>query len=136
MIIVVDTNIIVSGLIKPYSDAATILHLILTGRIKIAYDFRVLNEYEAILKRKKFNFPPQKIESIITQIKEEGIYIDAMPLKISLPDSDDDPFLEIAISGKINFLLTGNKKHFPKKLCKDIKILSPSEFLRELAVSI
>ena len=43
MIIVVDTNIIVSGLIKPYSDAATILHLILTGRIKIAYDFRVLN---------------------------------------------------------------------------------------------
>jgi len=41
---------------------------------------------------------------------------------------------EIAISGKINFLVTGNKKHFPKKFCKGIKILSPSEFLRELAV--
>ncbi|GAI54648.1 unnamed protein product, partial [marine sediment metagenome] len=34
----------------------------------------------------------------------------------------------------INFLVTGNKKHFPKKFCKGIKILSPSEFLRELAV--
>ena len=121
-------------MIKPYSDAATILHLILTGRIKIAYDFRVLNEYEVILKRKKFNFRPQKIELIITQIKEEGIYIDAMPLKISLPDSDDDPFLEIAISGKINFLVRENKKHFPEKFCKGIKILSPSEFLRELAI--
>ena len=136
MIIVVDTNVIVSGLIKPYSDAATILHLILTGRIKIAYDFRVSNEYETILKRKKFNFHPQKIESIMAQIKEEGIYVDAIPLKVSLPDSDDVPFLEIAISGKINFLVTGNKKHFPQKFCKYIKILSPSEFLKELSVNI
>ncbi|HEY4662463.1 MAG TPA: putative toxin-antitoxin system toxin component, PIN family [Candidatus Humimicrobiaceae bacterium] len=113
MIIVVDTNIIISGLIKPYSDAAIILHLILAGRIKIAYDFRVLNEYETVLKRKKFNFHPQEVEPIIKQIKDEGIYVDTVPLKISLPDSDDNQFLEIAISGKINFLVTGEKNIIP-----------------------
>ena len=75
MIVVVDTNIIVSGLIKPYSDAAIIMHLILSGKIKIAYDFRILTEYETILQRKKFNFHPDKVEPIITQIKEEGIYL-------------------------------------------------------------
>lgn len=129
MIVVVDTNIIVSGLIKPYSDAAIIMHLILSGKIKIAYDFRILTEYETILQRKKFNFHPDKVEPIITQIKEEGIYVDSAPLKVSLPDPDDNPFLEIAISGKIGTIVTGNKKHFPAKLCKNIKILSPSEFL-------
>ena len=129
MIVVVDTNIIVSGLIKPYSDAAIIMHLILSGKIKIAYDFRILTEYETILQRKKFNFHPDKVEPIITQVKEEGIYVDSVPLKVSLPDPDDNPFLEIAISGKIGTIVTGNKKHFSAKLCKNIKILSPSEFL-------
>lgn len=136
MIIVVDTNIIVSGLIKPYSDSAIIMHLILSGRIKVAYDFRILSEYETVLRRKKFNFHPHEVEPIITQIKEEGIHIDSMPLKVSLPDSDDNPFLEMAISGKIGTIVTGNKKHFPQKLCKGIKILSPSEFLKKLVADI
>ena len=129
MIIVVDTNVIVSGLLRPFSDPARILALILSGKITVAYDSRIINEYEEVLKRKKFNFSNHHVQSIIAEIKEEGIYVSAVPLKESLPDRDDEPFLEVAFSGKINFLVTGNKRHFPEEFAKDVQILSPSEFL-------
>jgi len=129
VIIVIDTNIIVSGLLKPFSDTARILALILSGKITLAYDSRIINEYEEVLKRKKFNFSNHNIEAIIAEIKEEGVYVSAVPLKGSLPDRDDEPFLEVALSGKINVLVTGNKKHFPEEFTKNVKILSPSEFL-------
>ena len=129
--IVVDTNIIISALVKPFSDSSKILNMILSGKLKIAYDFRVLIEYEEMLKRKKFNFEPKHIESNITQIKEEGITVDSSPLNEVLLDKDDLPFLEIAVSVSADFIITGNKKHFPKNFYKNIEILSPSEFLEE-----
>ncbi|MCL4384997.1 MAG: putative toxin-antitoxin system toxin component, PIN family [Cyanobacteria bacterium] len=131
MIIVADTNIIISALIKPFSDSSKILNLILSGKIKLAYDFRILNEYEEVLRRKKFNFEPKPIEDIINQIKEEGIHVNPAPLNETLLDKDDLPFLEIAVSSSADFIVTGNKKHFPKTHYKNIKILSPSEFLKE-----
>ena len=136
MIIVIDTNVIISALIKPFSDSSKILNLILYGKIKLAYDYRILNEYEEILRRKKFNFDPQNIEAIITQIKEEGIHIDPLPLNAALPDKDDAPFLEVAVSGRVDVIVTGNKKHFPKAYSKNIEILSPSEFLKAFKDSI
>ena len=136
MTIVVDTNIIVSGLIKSFSESSKIINLILSGKIRLAYDNRILNEYEEVLKRKKFNINSKHIESIISQIKEEGVYISTIPLKGSLPDKDDEPFLEVAFAGKIDVIITGNKKHFPHEICKNINVLSPSEFLNNYALSI
>lgn len=129
MIIVVDTNVIISGLIKSFSDSSKIINLILSGKIRLAYDIRILKEYEEVLKRKNFNIDSKHIESIISQIKEEGIFISTLPLKESLPDKDDEPFLEVAFAGKIDVIITGNKKHFPHEICKNINVFSPSEFL-------
>lgn len=131
MIIVVDTNIIISALIKPYSDSSKILNLILSGKLKLAYGFSILNEYEEVLKRKKFGFNTNQIESIIIQIKEEGMNIGFLPLDENLPDEDDLPFVEVAIGSLVDFIVTVNKKHFPKSQYKNIKVLSPAEFLEE-----
>ena len=136
MIIVVDTNVIISGLIKSFSDSSKIINLILSGKVRLAYDIRILKEYEEVLKRKKFNIDSKHIESIISQIKEEGIFISTLPLKESLPDRDDEPFLEVAFAGKIDVIITGNKKHFPHEICKNITVLSPSEFLNNYHLSI
>jgi len=129
VIIVTDTNVLVSGLIKAYSTSAAIIRLILEGKIKLAYDLRIISEYIDVLNRNKFRFSSEQVEVILKQITEEGININASPLKESLPDIDDNPFLEIAITGFVKFLVTGNKKHFPQEICKGVKILSPSEFI-------
>ncbi len=129
MIIVAGTNVIVSALIKPFSDSAQILNLILSGKLKLTYDTRIITEYEEVLKRDKFSFDSKYIDSIITQIKEEGVPASPLPLDDNLPDKDDLPFLEAAISGGADFIITGNKKHFLEVNCKNIRVVSPAEFL-------
>ena len=51
------------------------------------------------------------------------------PLSKNLPDHDDAPFLEVAIGGEVEYLVTGNKAHYPRKSREGIKIFSPTEFI-------
>ncbi|MBM3713891.1 MAG: putative toxin-antitoxin system toxin component, PIN family [Actinobacteria bacterium] len=136
VIIVVDTNVVVSGFLKPFSEAGTILKLILEDKIKLAFDLRILIEYEEVLKREEFNFNIKKINTIINFLKKKGKNTNALPLKKSLPDKDDNPFLEVALSAKADFLITGNKKHFPVSLCQEVKVVSPGKFLEKFVDSL
>ena len=131
MIIVADTNVIVSALIKPFSDSAQILNMVLSGKVRLAYDTRIITEYEEVLKRDKFGFDFDHIDSIMIQIKEEGVLVVSLPVDENLPDKDDLPFIEAALSGNADFIVTGNKKHFPKAQYKNVRVVSPSEFLEK-----
>ncbi|OGP55648.1 MAG: putative toxin-antitoxin system toxin component, PIN family [Deltaproteobacteria bacterium RBG_13_52_11] len=129
MIIVLDTNVLISGVLKPYSKTAAILRLIADGTIQIAYDLRILSEYRDVLNRPKFNFAKEDVESFLDQIEQEGLLVSVKPSKISLPDPDDEPFLEVALSARAEAIVTGNKRHFRRKEYEGVKILSPAEFL-------
>jgi uncharacterized protein len=129
MKIVLDTNVLVSGLLTPYRSSGEIVRLVLTGVLIVQYDYRILLEYRDVLYRPKFQFDVQHVDILLTHIKQSGQLIYAVPLQKRLIDPDDEPFLEIAIAGQAACLITGNKKHFPNELQQDIKILSPSEFI-------
>jgi putative PIN family toxin of toxin-antitoxin system len=129
MIIVLDTNVLISGILKPYSNAATILRLVTDGAVQLAYDLRILSEYRDVLKRPKFNFAQENVEEFLEQIEREGLLVSVKPLGFHLPDADDEPFLEVALSGRVNAIITGNKRHFPRREYEGVKILSPAEFL-------
>ena len=131
MIIVADTNIVISGLLKSTSPSGNILRLILNGKIKLGIDNRILDEYKEVLNREKFGFNKESVDDILDEIEAEGINIISEPTGIILPDNDDLPFLEVAINGNIKILVTGNKKHFPKKKYKQVSIYSPREFIKE-----
>jgi predicted nucleic acid-binding protein len=51
------------------------------------------------------------------------------PLFRSLPDIDDDLFLEVAIATQVICIVTGNQIHFPSELCQGIKVSAPSGLL-------
>jgi len=129
MMIVLDTNVIVSGVLKPFSKAASILRLVADGTIQLAYDIRILSEYRDVLNRPKFNFLKKNVEALLTQVEQEGFLVSVKPLGIHLPDPDDESFLEVAIAGRVEAMVTGNKRHFPKKQYEGVNILSPAEFL-------
>ena len=129
MIIVLDTNVLISGILKPYSKASVILRLVTDGTIRLAYDLRILLEYRDVLSRSKFNFAQEDVEAFLGQIEEEGLLVSVKPLKFRLRDPDDEPFLEVALSGGVEAIATGNKRHFPRKEYQGVKILSPAEFL-------
>jgi len=127
--IVLDTNVIVSGILRPFSKAASILRLVADGALQLAYDLRLLSEYRDVLNRPKFNFAKEDVEAFLDQIEQEELLISVKPSKVHLPDPNDEPFLEVAIAGKVEAIVTGNKRHFPKKAYEGVKILSPAEFL-------
>ena len=136
MIIVLDTNVIVSGVLRPYSKSAAILRLVAEGKIQMAYDLRIISEYREVLNRKKFNFNKKIVEEFLAQIEQDGLFVSVNPLGFHLPDQDDEPFLEVALSAKAEILVTGNKRHFPKKEYGGIKILSPGEFYNQYLQSV
>lgn len=131
LIVVVDTNIIISGLINQDSSSGTILKLILSGKIKLGIDNSIIGEYKEVLLRKKFNFEKELVDYILDEIEGDGTKIIPEPLDLSLPDKDDLPFLEVAVAGNIKILITGNRKHFPKNNYRMVKIYSPSEFIKD-----
>ncbi|MBC7076633.1 MAG: putative toxin-antitoxin system toxin component, PIN family [Syntrophomonadaceae bacterium] len=129
MKIVLDTNVLVSGLLKVHSNAGMIVRMIAGGLIQVVYDSRIIAEYREVLYRPKFDFDKKDIEAIISQIEDEGILVTAKPLNQKLPDPDDAPFLEVALAVDGAVLVTGNKKHFPEASCGYVNILSPAEFI-------
>lgn len=129
MKIVLDTNVLVSGLLKSHSDAGTIVRMVAGGLLQVVYDARILTEYREVLNRPKFGLEKAEIEDILTQIEAEGILVMGQPLPEKLPDPDDEPFLEVALAVEETVLVTGNKKHFPATARTKVVILSPGEFV-------
>ena len=129
MMIVLDTNVIVSGILKPYNKAAAILRLVADGVTQLAYDLRILLEYRDVLSRPKFNFAKENIEAFLDQVEQEGLLVSVKPLGVHLPDPDDEPFLEVALSGGAKAIVTGNKRHFPQGSRGSVTVLAPAEFL-------
>jgi putative PIN family toxin of toxin-antitoxin system len=135
MIIVLDTNVLVSGILKPHSKTAGILRLVADGTVQLAYDYRLISEYRDVLNRPRFNLPKEAVETFLAQVEQEGFLVSAKPLKFSLPDPGDEPFLEVALSARVAAIVTGNKRHFPKRNYEGIRILSPAEFLKTLGAN-
>ena len=127
--IVLDTNVIVSGILRPFSKSSLILALVADGAVQVAYDLRLLSEYRDVLNRPKFNFAKENVEAFLSQLEQEGFLVSVKPLGIHLPDPNDEPFLEAAIAASAEAIVTGNRRHFPKKGYRGVRILSPAEFL-------
>ena len=111
MKVVLDTNVITSGLLSPFGPPGEILRMAASGILELCYDARILSEYKNVLARKRFPFDPADVEDLLEQIKARG-YVTAGKLLIKrLPDINDEPFLEVALGSEAQYLITGNLKH-------------------------
>lgn len=125
---VFDTNVIVAAHLSPFGVPARLLSEVYARRLKMAYDFRILAEYQEVLGRKKFDLSPQAIKGFL-QILEDQELTTPLPLKTILPDPDDLMFLEVAAATSDRVLVTGNTKHYPQKSRGSVLVLTPTEAL-------
>ena len=129
MHIVLDTNVLVSGLHNPFGPPGRILDMILSGRFQVVYDDRILNEYLDVLARPELAIEPTLVQAIVGYIRLSGIRLSALPLRgLTLPNSDDSPFAELAASDASSVLITGNLKHFGGLEKIGVTVMSPSAF--------
>lgn len=130
MKVVLDTNVLVSGLLNPYGVPGEIVRMIGTPRITLCVDARILAEYEEVINRPRFQIDPRKAREFMDCLHHASEVHPAAPLTLSLPDGDDEPFLAVAISAKADCLVTGNRKHYPEKHRRGIKVITPSDFIK------
>ncbi len=60
ILIVLDTNVLVSGLLKRNSPPEKVLDMILAGKVRVAMDERVYDEYTRALARPRLRIPPNQ----------------------------------------------------------------------------
>jgi uncharacterized protein len=89
-----------------------------------------------VLLRPKFGFEPRVVETFLQELQTDGVDVAASPIGLTLPDSDDAVFVEVAVAGAASRLVTGNSKHFPRSPAfGPVRVVSPREFVGELAGS-
>ena len=129
MNIVLDTNVLVSGLLSPFGPCGEIVRMVSSAELTLDLDARILSEYEEVLQRPKFRFDADKIDALLAHLEHRGRTVATSPLTMRLPDLDDEPFLEVAIAAKSVCIVTGNRIHFPPDLCRGVGAFSPGDFL-------
>ena len=137
MLIVVDTNVFVSGLLNPFGPPGKIIDLILSRACRMAFDDRILAEYEDVLFRPRFSFDREQITDLLDLIQLTGTPVSAPPLHVPralLIDQDDLPFAEVALTAKAAALITGNSRHFAFIKRHDVQVLSPKSFIEHYPV--
>ena len=122
---VLDTNVLVSGLLNPNGPPAAILNLLVNGKIRLLYDNRILQEYSEVLRRDKFGFNKESIDVLINYFQDVGEFISAEPTNRKFDDENDRIFYEVMITGEANYLVSGNLVHYPKSN----KIIDPRRFI-------
>lgn len=130
--VVVDTNVFISGL-NFKGTPREILNLIWEGEIENCISPFILQEIEKVLE-KSFDWDKITIKKVLKKIKEKSkVVYPKTKISIIKEKKDDNCILECAIAAEVQYLISGDKKHIlPLKKYKEIKILSPAEFLQTL----
>lgn len=115
---VIDTNVLVSAMLKWNSLPGNVLELVYEGTIVPLLNDKIVSEYRTVLARPKFHLTQDILEDAVGEIEQLGIYIDAEELDVELPDPKDRIFYEVVMESRKTedaYLVTENGKHFPQK---------------------
>ena len=117
---VIDTNVIVSSMLKHESIPGTIVDLINSRIIVPLLNEEILSEYYDVLTRNKFGFDVKDVENLLANIRNNSIFLNReQTLEDFIDeevDEDDIVFYEIVMSARNTmdaYLVTGNIKHYP-----------------------
>ncbi|MBR5974578.1 MAG: putative toxin-antitoxin system toxin component, PIN family [Clostridiales bacterium] len=125
---VLDTNVLVSAMLKHNSIPAEVLAEALNGDIIPVLNEDILAEYEDVLKRPKFRFDERKVDVFLDELKRRAVYSDCGLIEDEIPDPKDVVFYAVLMEKRKDedaYLVTGNIKHFPIKTY----VVTPREML-------
>lgn len=131
MRIILDTNVFISGIFFS-GPPSQILKAWEKQRLQIVLSQQILVEYQIVAENISSKFPLVDISPIIELITIYGQFIDTQGVEITIcEDPDDDKFIECAIAGKCDIIVSGDRHLLKLADYKGIKILKPRDFLEQ-----
>jgi putative PIN family toxin of toxin-antitoxin system len=126
--VVLDTNVIVSAHLRSDGFERHVLDLVLAGKLRLIASLQILEEYEGVLQRPKFGIDRRQVRRSLALLRAAArIVRPHRNLKLTR-DPADNRFLECAEAGKADYIVTGNKRHFPGKW-RQTQIVNSRELL-------
>lgn len=89
---VIDTNVIVSSMLKHDSIPGVIIDLVISKSIVPLLNDEILDEYYDVLTRNKFGFSEEDVAKLINDIKVNSIFLDREQTLEEFIDEDDIVF--------------------------------------------
>ncbi|MBS0619760.1 MAG: putative toxin-antitoxin system toxin component, PIN family [Spirochaetes bacterium] len=137
MTVVLDTTVLYQAL-RSQGASYYILSLVRQGQIEMVLSTAVLFEYQEVLSRpanlRQFDLKKTQIESFLAFIsyiaKPVAIHFTYKP---NLRDETDNKFIELALNGQADYLITSNIVDFKNRAelkLATLKIVTPAKFLK------
>lgn len=129
--VVIDTNVLVSALLNEHGPSAAVLFAVSANRLIWCVSPAVLAEYGAVLRRPKFSrIPVDLINAFLQRAAAGKLVHPTTSLNIS-PDGPDNRFYECAEAAGADYIVTGNRKDFPKGH-RATRIITPRQLFQSL----
>ena len=129
---VIDTNVVVSGLLSASGPCARIREAVRDGRVKLVYDARLLAEYRDVLCRPRLKLKPEHVMHFLEALHGQ---MSVIPRRLDSigPDHDDIVFVEVALAVPDRTIVTGNIADFPGEILNGARLLTPAQAVAELS---
>ena len=136
MRVVVDTGILVSALIRPKETIGDVLHALRDGRFIPIYSTAMMLEVTDVLSRpkiqEKYHVQPGDIEALINLVRLRGELVIPKQTVTACRDPKDNKFLEAALTGEADAIVTGDDDLLVLNPFEGVDILRPAELLAKL----
>jgi putative PIN family toxin of toxin-antitoxin system len=130
--LVLDTNVVVSAVLKPKGLERTVVLLALTKPARWYVSEPIAKEYADVLARLELKIRKGLRLQFLQLIRNHAHVVVPARLPQLTLDAADNIFLECADAARADYLITGNQRHFPK-FWKKTKIINSRDFLSVVA---
>jgi putative PIN family toxin of toxin-antitoxin system len=128
---VIDTNILVSALIKRGKPRKLVLKLLEEHMVILSRE--MLAELADVLTRDKFAVKPSQVERFLAiLVRKSKIVALSSRFEVISEDPDDDVVLNTAYAGKAEYIVTGDRHLLALKEFKRTKIVKGNHILEKL----
>jgi len=132
--VVLDTNVVVSGLLSPSGPPGQIIDLLTHRLIQIVYGDEILVEYAHVLRRRELKILPNAVDALLEEIQGRGTSVAIERWTVAVPDASDSIFLATASAGQAT-VITGNLRHYPPSVRLNVEVVSPRTFVDRYTIN-
>ncbi len=127
---VADTNVLISRIVFRNSVPAQAMRQA-TASGDLLVSMETLEELESVLFRPKFDsyIARSRRQAFYESLCITAVLIESVPLVSACRDPEDDKFLALALTGRADFILTGDLDLLVLHPFRGVEILSPRQYL-------
>jgi putative PIN family toxin of toxin-antitoxin system len=131
---VVDTNVIVSRFLSPNGTPALVLSLWERGLFELIVTEAILAEYLRVLAyahiQTRLGMSRDEIVQVVADFRSFAVLVEpSEPIAAIVDDPSDNKFLEAAVAGNCDYIVSGDPHLLRLREYRGIQILTPAAFL-------